>query len=365
MGLFVDLSKAFDTVDHDILLYKLSHYGIRGHANKFFKIYLNERKQFTFINNEISTTRVISCGVPQGSVLGPILFLIYVNDLSHAVGDEIAKLFADDTGLFTFGKNLNLLINESKIVYRRLFDWCICNRLSINFSKTCFVIFRARNKKVPSDLKSIEIDDISIQRTDVTKYLGLHIDEYLSWKHHVTQLCKNLMKYFGIFKKLRDSVPKQIARQLYYSFIYSRIDYGIQVYGSCSDTLLSKIQILSNKLVKYLLKLERRTPTNELHKDLKILKVKDIFEVNVLFFVKKCLSGECPTLFKDYFIFQGHGHNIRVPKLRIPSFNSNLYFNSVKVKGAVLWNKLDTNVKSKSFLKCFKKVLKGHYISKY
>ena len=269
LGLFIDLSKAFDTVDHNILLSKLSHYGIRGHANKFFRSCLTQRKQFTYINNEKSAIREINCGVPQGSVLGPVLFLIYVNDLSHAVGNDITRLFADDTGLFTHGKNLNVLINESIVIYKRMFKWCLCNRFTINFTKTCFVIFRAKNKKVPSDLNHIIIDDVTIQRVNVTKYLGLYMDEYLTWSHHITHLNKNLSKYFGIFKRLRESISKKIARQLYYAFIYSRIDYGIQIYGFCSETLLDKIQTLSNKLLKFLLRLHPRTPTDRLHADLK------------------------------------------------------------------------------------------------
>ena len=365
LGLFVDLSKAFDTVDHEILLHKLSHYGIRGHANKFFKSYLTERTQFTFINNEKSTTRAIKCGVPQGSVLGPILFLLYVNDLCYAVGSNIARLFADDTGLFTHGRNLKTLLDESVMTYRKLFEWCICNRLTINFSKTCFIIFHPQNKRVPNGLKDLKIDNITVNRVEVTKYLELYIDEHLSWKHHVTQLCKNLVKYFGIFKKLRDSVTKKIAKQLYHAFIYSRIQYGIQIYGSCSTTLLSKIQILSNKLVKFLLKLNPMTRTNELHNDFKILKVNDIFEVNVLSFVKKCLYGECPALFKDYFNYQQHNYNVRVNKLHVPQSRTILASSSVKIKGAILWNNLDTNVKSKSHLKSFTKLLKIHYINKY
>ena len=148
MGLFVDLSKAFDTVDHEILLYKLHHYGIRGHANTFFRSYLTGRKQFTIVNSEKSNTRSIDCGVPQGSVLGPILFLIYINDICNAVGDNISRLFADDTGLFTHDKNLDSLINVSKEKYKILFDWCLDNRLTINYSKTSFIIFRTRIKEL-------------------------------------------------------------------------------------------------------------------------------------------------------------------------------------------------------------------------
>ena len=204
LGLFIDLSKAFDTVDHSILLYKLSHYGIRGHANKLFKSYQTERKQYTYINNEKSTTRGISCAVPLGSALGPALFLIYINDLSNAVGENIARLFADDTGLFTHGKNLKTLIDESKIIYRRLFKLCLCNRLTINFSKTCIIVFCTKNKRVPNDLKDIKIDEITIHRAEGIKYLGLYMDEHLTWNQHIKLLCRSLVTYFGIIKKLRD-----------------------------------------------------------------------------------------------------------------------------------------------------------------
>lgn len=365
LGLFVDLSKAFDTVDHKILLYKLAHYGIRGHANNFFESYLSNRKQYTYINNENSSMMEIKCGVPQGSVLGPVLFLIYINDICHAVGDESARLFADDTGIFTHGKILEPLIQNSIITYRRLFCWCLDNRLTINCSKTCFIVFRTKNKRVPNDLQHIKIDDIVIDRVNVTKYLGLYLDEYLTWDVHVTKLCKSLMRYFGIFKNLRDSITNSVARQLYHAFIYSRIDYGVQVYGSCSNKLLSKIQILSNKLLKFLLKRHPRTPTNHLYNELKILKVTDIFEVNVLAFVKKCLYGQCPTIFQNYYTYQQHNYPSREPKLYIHRHRTNLAANSLKIKGASLWNNLDTEIKGKAALKSFKRILKVHYLSKY
>jgi len=169
LGLFVDLTKAFDTVDHEILLYKLNHYGIRGHANRFFRSYLSNRKQYTFVNGEHSSIMTVECGVPQGSVLGPILFLLYINDLCQAVGPEIARLFADDTGLFTSNSNFQNLISESKDIYRKLFKWCLSNKLTINDSKTCFILFHTKNKPVPKDFSAIQIDDIIIKRMDNTK----------------------------------------------------------------------------------------------------------------------------------------------------------------------------------------------------
>ena len=168
-------------------------------------------------------------------------------------------------------------------------------------------------------------------------------------------------------KEFENPLAKKIARQLYHSFIYSRIDYGIQIYGTCSNTLLDKIQILSNKLLKFLLRLNPRTSTDRLHADLKILKVRDIFEVNILSFVRKCLHGECPTVFNDYFTYPQHNHDFRNydDKLRVPQTNIDLYENSVKVKGAVKWNNLQNSIKSKANLKSFRYILKMHYINKY
>ena len=227
------------------------------------------------------------------------------------------------------------------------------------------MIFHSRKKKPPDELNKIIVDDITISRVHVTKYLGLHIDELLSWNQHVNQLCKSLTKFFGIFKKLRDSITKRIARQLYFSFIFSRINYGIQVYGSCTAKLMSRIQILSNKLLKYLLKLDRRTPTNDLHKDLKILKVEDLYSVNILAFVKKCLFKECPELFKDYFVYQNHNHDTRDPKLRVPINKIGIGASSLKIKGASLWNNLKTEIKNKAALKSFKKIVTLHFVSRY
>lgn len=365
LGLFIDLSKAFDTVDHEILLSKLWHYGIRGHANKFFRSYLSGRKQFTYVNDEKSELKDVKCGVPQGSVLGPVLFLLFVNDMYRAVIDSNIRLFADDTSLFTSGPHLDSLISESVIKYKNIFQWCIDNRLTINYSKTCFLLFHARNKRMPFDLNEIKVGDVTISRAKETKYLGLQFDENLSWKSHVTNVCHNLVKYFGIFKKLRDYISVKLAKQIYHALIFSRINYGIQVYGSCSVTLLSKIQVLSNRLLKFLLKLDINTSTSTLHKKLNILTVKDNYELNVLSFVRNCLQGECPNLFKNYFVYNLHRYSVRTPKLQIKPHRTTFASKSVSIMGAVLWNNLEEQFKSKAVLKSFRSILKSMFISRY
>ena len=151
LSLFIDLTKAFDTVDHEILLYKMNNYGIRGHANRFFCSYLTSRKQFTSINGIQSTLRDVQCGVPHGSVLGPIMFLIYINDLHTVIGTEHTGLFADDASIILCNKNLTDLIGARKETYRHIIKWCYDNKLTINHDKTCFVLFHTKNKPVPRE----------------------------------------------------------------------------------------------------------------------------------------------------------------------------------------------------------------------
>ena len=294
IGLYLDQSKAFDTVDHEILLDKLSHYGIRGHSNDFFRTYLTNRRQFTSINGKKSESRYQRCGVPQGSVLGPLFFLIYINDIQHVIDHESLRLFADDTGVFQYDKNLNRLINTVKTNFTKLLEWFKCNKLTINHTKSNFSIYHTKNRNVPNDITRIQIGDIDIKRENSVKYIGLTIDEELNWKKHIDILIKSLVKYFGLFNNIKYFVTEKLARQLYYAFIYSRIKYGIEVYGSCSLNLKKKIQVIQNKLLKLILRRHPRTSTNELHSNMKILKVEDIYTYSLSLFVHDCLHSNCP-----------------------------------------------------------------------
>ena len=192
IGIFLDFSKAFDTVDHHIVLEKLYHYGIRGCAHNWFTSYLSNRKQFVTYNGTQSEQQTIKCGVPQGSILGPLLFLVYINDLPHICHDTFPVQFADDTNLFISGKNINHLEQIINTELDNIILWLKANKLSLNIKKTQFVLFSGFKKTKPSI--NLNIEGESISETVKSKFLGVTIDNKLSWKDHIAYISGKLLE---------------------------------------------------------------------------------------------------------------------------------------------------------------------------
>ena len=188
--IFLDLAKAFDIVDHSILLKKLHLYGFRGIPLQLLKSYLTNRKQYTVVNGAFSTTRQVTCGVPQGSTLGPLLFLICINDLPSVTKFSV-KLFADDTNLTMASKCANTLEVNVNLELTKVSNWMRLNKLSVNFSKTEYMLI---TKKKNIKHFQVKICDNVIQCKDHIKYLGVYIDDKLSWKYHIQQLCSKVAK---------------------------------------------------------------------------------------------------------------------------------------------------------------------------
>ena len=190
-GIFVDLQKAFDTVEHDILLAKLEHYSIHGMANNWFKSYLFNRKQFVSINGHISNQTSVKYGVPQGSVLGPLLFLIYINDLNLAIKFCKVHHFADDTNLLHFSKSVNKLNKYINLDMKNLTDWLNANKISLNVKKTELVIFKHKKKKLECPIR-IKLSRKRLYSSNSIRYLGVKIDENLNWKDHIHDIAQEL-----------------------------------------------------------------------------------------------------------------------------------------------------------------------------
>jgi hypothetical protein len=277
-GVFVDLEKAFDTVNHAILIKKLDFYGIRGPANSWFLSYLSNRKQMVRLNQTISLPLNITCGVPQGSILGPLLFLIYINDMHRSIKYSIVHHFADDTNLLYSHKNPKVLRKHMNEDLKLLFNWLCANRLSLNVSKTEFIIFRPPRTKLAQRI-TLSLNRIKIFESTKIKYLGVVMDSKLTWKHHIFELRKKLNKAVGMIYKLKNiGCDQRILRSLYYSLFQSHLTYGLCVWGTAHFDYINKLFLTQKRAIRAIASLDFNASTKDAFRTLQILKIHDLFK---------------------------------------------------------------------------------------
>jgi len=365
VGVYLDLSKAFDTVNHEILLSKLLHYGIRGNAYKWFKSYLENRKQVTCVNRYASKTELVNIGVPQGSVLGPILFLLYVNDMYKCIGEEGLRIFADDTNLFISGNSFENIIERTEQKLHHLYCWFAANHLTLNIDKTMCSLFTLKRNK---NCRNPKLNDIEIQRVAAVKYLGVFIDEKLNWQTHIDYICKKLNKLQGALHYLAQFLPEQLVTQVYNAYVLPHITYGIEVYGTCCKTTLKKLERIQNRMLKILCKKKYRDSATALYNNLKLMKCKYIYKCSTVMFVYKQMNNKLPAIFNGYFteVCEYVARNTRqskdlsLKKNRLQTMGDK----TMKHKGATLWNKLPIDIRTENSVKIFKRSVKAHYLSK-
>ena len=248
---FIDLKKAFDTIDHEILLLKLSNYGVDSTCLKLFESYLTNRSQKCKVNGELSNSSPLTCGIPQGSSLGPLLFLIYINDLPNCLDMAKPRMFADDTSVSYASDSLDEIQNVINSELKNLNSWLIANRLSLNITKTEFMIIgsRQRMNATQNDI-AIRIRDREINRADVVKSLGMHIDRHLSWSEHIHKISKKISSAIGALKRARPFISCKTAVQVYTALIQPHFDYCCSVWDELGGTLATKLQKLQNRAAR-------------------------------------------------------------------------------------------------------------------
>ena len=368
-GIFVDLQKAFDTVNHEILLEKLKHYGIRGIANEWFKTYLTNRKQFVSINGFDSDVKILRHGVPQGSVLGPLLFILYINDFHFAIKYSNVYHFADDTNLLHINESFKKTQKYLNFDLKFLQKWLLANKISLNCDKSQLIFFHKPRTKLPEKL-NIKLNGTTLKHTHAIKYLGVYLDETLSGDQHCIELSKVLSRANGMLSKARHYAPDEII-SMYHALFSSHLNYGLQVWGQTNNIHLNKIFLLQKAAIRIITFSDFRTNSSPLFKGNGILKLEDRVTLENCLFVYDFLKNTLPHCFKNYFktLKETYRSNVSTRNsksgcLYLPSVKSTKYgLNSIKIKSINAWNLFSNILKEGDLLQLTRTDLKKRIIA--
>ncbi len=361
--IFIDLKKAFDTVDHQILLDKMQFYGITGLAHKWFSSYLDNRKQYCRVNGTTSSIENIDIGVPQGSCLGPLLFLLYINDLPFALKKAKATMYADDTAIsYSSDKSeeLDLVINEELSYIER---WLQGNKLSLNVVKTQAMIIgsKPKIKKLKNNLStlpSFKVGGEEINLVNETKYLGVMIDNCLTWESHISAVQKKISRAIGLLKYAKNFVQTDTLINLYRSITEPHFSYCCSVWGSCGASKLDVLQKLQNKAARIVTNSPFDASAAPLLQRLGWPSVQKLINKETGSMVYKSLNSLAPQYLSDLFVrlSEVHPRELRNSKtnLAIPMLRTGNGQKSFAYRGASLWNSLDLDTKMAPSINAFK-----------
>ena len=329
----LDLRKAFDTVNHSILINELSYYGITDTNLSWFKSYLSDRTQVASINGSLSTSMTIETGVPQGSILGPLLFLIYLNDLPISLEHCKVNMYADDTAFYTpatMSNNICDIISSLQSDLSNVSDWLDANKLSLHIGKTCCMLVCS------------------------LKYLGVTIDQNLTYNVHVENVINKISKSLGVLTRASRVVPLQVRVTLYNTLVLPHFDYCCTLWDVCSDGHIARLQQLQNHGMRIILGCHYRTNISEMLSTLKWLNVRQRFTLLKCIMMFNIVNGKTPDYLNDITPVISHGYNTR-SKSSNNVFQTFCHKKSLKHCGTSLWSNLPSHVKSQKSLISFKK----------
>lgn len=363
-GVFFDLSKAFDLVDFDILMRKLNIIGFTQNASKLFTDYLHNRQQFVQIGENVSSFCPVLCGVPQGSVLGPLLFKIYINDMKNIPFKGKMYMFADDLCIFYNYNHPKVLQTQIEYDAAILCEFLRVNKLVLNGGKTKFVRFRPYISRNESCM-SVHIDGNIIEESDTVKYLGVQLSRNLSWDKHISALKSKISSGIGILYKFKNKLNTRLKLMIYQSLIHSHLTYLPIIYGSKSTSSLKSLQSAQNKSLKLVFNLPLRFPTINLYREYvrNILPIRGLYQQQLLVHVFKSIQGIGPHTFTfnrnitSTFRLTRQAMHLQVRRCRLELTKQRIAYS-----GPNEYNQLPQELKNIEILSTFKLHLKQHLL---
>lgn len=355
LATFIDLSKAFDCVSHEILLSKLSLLGIRGSCYQWYESYLSNRSQYVICNNKESEVKTNKYGVPQGSILGPVLFIIFINDIDDFISTGTITKYADDITLTSSSNNYADLVQEANIKLNNVYSYLSNINLIMNEQKTVNMAFYSSSNKFQQSAL-IRVNNKAITQTESFNLLGVTLDEHLKWNLHVELLSSKLASICFALRQLRHICNIQILKTYYHANFESIMSYGIILWGKSPSA--ERIFILQKRTLRAMLGMDSRASCRTAFKIHNILTVPSLYIYHTLCFVKNNFKS---------FTQHNHNHNYATRgnnNLQYEIHRLELYKMNPHYQGALLYNKLSNHIKEAPSINCFKKRLKTYLLNK-
>jgi hypothetical protein len=367
---FLDISKCFDTIDHKLLMKKLDYYGIRNSELDWFQSYLMNRAQKVRCNGLTSEPVGLDIGVPQGSVLGPFLFLIYANDLGNFISGGTCNCFADDTVIYVAGETVEQVTNQLQNIINGVNGWYEGNRLKVNPSKSEIILIGTKKKlqNVNASTFIIDLNGTPMKNSEIVKYLGIMVDQHLSWSNEVSHLCKSVGYKLHHLRRLSSFMSTELLSKIYCTYIQPVLEYACTVWGYSSEVHIGRICRLQRLAARIVSKSYDfvNVRGDDLIQELKWPDFKARRDFMLTTLIYKSIHGKAPAYLINNLNFthdisakttRGSYHMHLVPPL--PSIEK--FKESFQYMGPSLWNKLPSNIKSAECLSSFKKLYKEHY----
>ena len=339
----------YDTIDHNVLLGKIAHMGFRGVSHNYITSYLENRKQRTQVGNNKSSERIITKGVPQGSVMGPFLFCLGINDIFKAIKDAEAVLFADDAAFFIVAKDIGTLYERIRRMLADLSRYLNCNMLVPNLSKSKLMFFSSRPHP-PMGLEDILFRNEKLEWVNEYKYLGLILSNKMSYARHIDKVCTRVSQYTGVFYHLNKILPRNVLMLLYHSHIVPHISLHIEIWGAAPEQYISKLSIKQNKLLRAILNVliingRPMYPTINMYRDLKVLTTKCIFKLQLFKFLLRMLKGSLPSFYNLLLnpLLTTHQYQTRGGNYRHPLITSEVERRAVAHQIIILMESVEIN----------------------